>query len=118
MQKNANQPNLNPKPLRRRRPAPVLRFCPTAWAKLLFFRDRGDTEIGGFGITDADDLLYVREFVSVRQSVTMASISFDDQSVADYFDHQVDAGHKPEQFGRIWLHLNPSPLSRPKSSDL
>ena len=28
---------------------PVLRFSPTAWAKLLFLRDAGDTEIGGFG---------------------------------------------------------------------
>ena len=41
---------------------PVLRFSPTAWAKLLFFRDRGDCEIGGFGITGADDLLRIEDF--------------------------------------------------------
>ena len=35
--------------------APVLRFSPTAWAKLLYFRDCGHTEIGGFGITPVDD---------------------------------------------------------------
>ena len=28
-------------------PKPILRFSPYAWAKLNFFRDRGDTEIGG-----------------------------------------------------------------------
>ena len=117
MQKNTNQPIPMPQLQRRRRPAPVLRFCPTAWAKLLFFRDRGDTEIGGFGITDAEDLLYVREFVSVRQSVTMASISFDDQSVADYFDQQVDAGNKPEQFARIWLHTHPGYSPEPSGTD-
>jgi hypothetical protein len=54
---------------------PVLRFLPTAWAKLLYFRDRGDTEIGGFGITKADDLLYVEDFVTVEQAATGASIS-------------------------------------------
>src|SRR5262245_50863551 len=41
----------------RRKPA-TLRFSPTAWAKLLFLRDLGDSEIGGFGITPSDDLLY------------------------------------------------------------
>src|SRR4051812_35743192 len=38
-----------------------LRFSPTAWAKLLFLRDIGDTEVGGFGITPADDLLFVED---------------------------------------------------------
>ena len=38
---------------------PMLRFSPTAWAKLFYLRDLGDTEVGGFGISDPDDLLYV-----------------------------------------------------------
>ncbi len=96
---------------------PVLRFLPTAWAKLLYFRDRGDTEIGGFGITKADDLLYVEDFVTVKQEVTGASISFDDEAVADLFDNQVDAGRKPEQFARIWLHTHPGNSAQPSSTD-
>ena len=44
---------------------PVLRFSPTAWAKLLFMRDMTDNEVGGFGITQADDLLFVADFVLV-----------------------------------------------------
>ena len=96
---------------------PVLRFLPTAWAKLLYFRDRGDTEIGGFGITKADDLLYVEDFVTVKQEVTGASISFDDEAVADLFDSQVDAGRKPEQFARIWLHTHPGNSAQPSSTD-
>ena len=96
---------------------PVLRFLPTAWAKLLFFRDRGDTEIGGFGITKADDLLYVEDFVTVEQAATGASISFDDEAVADLFDSQVDAGRKPEQFARIWLHTHPGNSAQPSSTD-
>ena len=44
---------------------PILRFSPTAWAKLLFFRDKGETEIAGFGISALDDLLYVEEFATI-----------------------------------------------------
>ena len=72
--------------------APTLRFSPTAWAKLLFLRDAGDTEVGGFGISAADDLLFIEDVQLVRQVCTMASVAFDDASVADFFDRQVDAG--------------------------
>ena len=95
----------------------VLRFTPTAWAKLLFFRDCGQTEIGGFGITRADDLLLVTDFVTVRQEATCASISFEDEAVADFFDRQVDAGRKPEQFARIWMHSHPGDSAVPSSTD-
>ncbi|MFP4106308.1 MAG: hypothetical protein ACLFVU_09480 [Phycisphaerae bacterium] len=96
---------------------PVLRFTPTAWAKLLFFRDYQDTEIGGFGILAEDDPLLVEEFVTVKQDVTMASVAFDDDSVADFFDAQVDLGRRPEQFGRVWLHTHPGHSPTPSGTD-
>ena len=96
---------------------PVLRFSPTAWSKLLFFRDRGQTEIGGFGISAADDLLRVEDFVTVRQKATVASVAFDDEAVADFFEAQVDAGRKPEQFARIWLHSHPGNSPQPSLTD-
>jgi len=96
---------------------PVLRFTPTAWAKLLYFRDRGQTEIGGFGISAADDLLLIEDFVTIKQDVTMASVSFDDEAVADLFDTQVDAGRKPEQFARVWLHSHPGDSPKPSNTD-
>jgi len=104
---------------RRREPAPppVLRFSPTAWAKLLYFRDRGDTEIGGFGVTDAKDPLLVQEFMTVKQQVTSVSVSFDDEAVADFFDAQVDAGRRPDQFARIWLHSHPGESPTPSMVD-
>ncbi len=69
---------------------PILRFTPTAWAKLLYFRDCQDTEVGGFGVTSADDLLLVEEFVTVKQDVSAASVCFDDAAVADFFDAQAE----------------------------
>ena len=98
-------------------PQPALRFTPTAWAKLLFFRDSGPTEIGGFAVTEANELLRVVDFVTVKQDVTVASVAFDDSAVADFFDAQVDVGRKPEQFARIWLHTHPGNSPEPSHTD-
>ena len=96
---------------------PHLRFSPTAWAKLLYFRDRGESEIGGFGITLAEDLLYVEDFVTVKQQVSIASVLFEDEAVADLFEEQVDLGKKPEQFARIWIHSHPGDCPHPSRTD-
>jgi hypothetical protein len=94
-----------------------MRFSPTAWAKLLFFRDRGSTEVGGFGITPADDLLYVEDIRLVRQTCTAVSVAFDDTAVADFFDEQIGVGRRPEQFGRIWIHTHPGESAQPSQLD-
>ena len=96
---------------------PTLRFSPTAWAKLLFFRDRGDTEIGGFGITDLSDPLYVEDFATVKQTATAASVAFEDEAVADFFEAQVDAGRRPDRFARIWVHSHPGDSPHPSGVD-
>jgi hypothetical protein len=96
---------------------PSLRFSPTAWAKLLYLRDLGDTEVGGFGIMTADDLLLIDDVQLVRQACTGASVAFDDLAVANFFDEQVDQGRKPEQFGRIWVHTHPGNSPEPSQVD-
>ncbi len=100
---------------RTRRPA--LKFSPTAWAKLLYFRDKSDNEVGGFGITEPDDLLCVRDFITVKQKVTPVSVKFNDEAVADFFENQVDLGRKPEQFARVWLHSHPGDSPEPSIID-
>lgn len=74
-------------------------------------------EVGAFGITRPDDLLYVTDVVLVRQRVTVASVSFENTSVADFFDSQVDQNRTPEQFARIWLHTHPDCSPDPSSLD-
>jgi proteasome lid subunit RPN8/RPN11 len=95
----------------------MLRFTPYAWAKLLYLRDLGPTEVGGFGIANADDLLLVEDIELVQQDCTAVSVEFDDDSVADYFDRQVDVGRKPEQFARIWIHTHPGTSPAPSVID-
>jgi hypothetical protein len=102
---------------RRRTSPPPLRFSPTAWAKLLCLRDLGPTEIGGFGIAPAADLLYVEDVRLVRQSCTSVTVAFDDAAVADFFDEQIDLGRRPEQFARIWLHTHPGDSPFPSGTD-
>jgi proteasome lid subunit RPN8/RPN11 len=98
-------------------PEGVLRFTPAAWAKLYFFCHAGETEIGGFGLTDPDDPLLVTDFLTVRQSVTAVSVEFDDQAVADLFEEQVDQGRRPDQFARIWCHTHPGNCPEPSGTD-
>jgi len=104
-------------PWTRSRPRPRLRFSPTAWAKLLFLRDRGPTEVGGFGIAPADDLLYVQDIHVVRQTCTTVFVFFEDSAVAEFFDDQIDAGRRPEQFGRLWIHTHPGESAQPSHVD-
>ena len=86
-----------------RRLPPILRFSPTAWAKLLYLRDLGPTEVGVFGISATDDLLRVEDVCLVQQRCSQVSVAFGDEAIAAYFDEQVDRGLRPEQFGRIWI---------------
>jgi hypothetical protein len=96
---------------------PTLRFSPYAWAKLLYLRDRGDSEVGGFGITAHDDLLLVKDVRLVQQYCTSASVRFDDAAVADFFDQQVDAGRRPAEFARLWVHTHPASCAWPSGTD-
>ena len=82
---------------RQRRPeSPRLRFTADAWAKLVHLCHRGDTEIGGFGITPPEDQLLINDFFVPQQQTTAVTVSFDDESVADFFEDQVTAGRSPE----------------------
>ncbi|MEQ8787078.1 MAG: hypothetical protein RIC55_12290 [Pirellulaceae bacterium] len=95
----------------------MLRFTATAWAKLEFLRDYGDSEIGGFGISAEDDPLLVTDLRLVRQHCTATSVQFDDLSVADFFDEQVDLGRRLESFARIWVHTHPGVSPTPSGQD-
>lgn len=96
---------------------PSLVFSPLAWLKLMLFLHAGDTEVGGFGISSKHGLLYVEDFIPVKQAVTAASVRFDDLAVADYADACVDAGMQPQRFFRIWCHTHPGASPLPSATD-
>jgi hypothetical protein len=84
---------------------------------LLFWRDLGTTEIGGFGISAAADPLLIEDVRLVRQICSAVTVKFDDGAVADFFDEQVDLGLPPERFSRVWLHTHPGGCPRPSAID-
>jgi hypothetical protein len=94
-----------------------LRFTPYAWAKLIWFRDKGRTEIGGFGITNQDDPLLVEDIAIIKQTVSSASVEFDDTAVANHFEDMFDMGIQPINCGRVWIHTHPAGLNRPSGTD-
>lgn len=96
---------------------PKLRFNPTAWAKLLFLRDRGPTEVGAFGISSTDNLLRILDIELIAQRCTESFVTFDDVAVAEFFDHQIDLGRRPDQCGRIWIHTHPGHSAEPSAVD-
>jgi len=99
------------------RPTPCLTFAPLAWLKLQYFCHAGNTEIGGFGIAAASNLLYVEDFVTVRQQVSPVTVHFDDAAVADFFDRSVDRGLSPDRFARVWCHTHPGASVTPSGTD-
>jgi hypothetical protein len=113
------KPVLPPAPLRLpRRPRPqAITFAPLAWLKLRHFLHSDHVEIGGFGISSENDLLYVERFQTVQQTVSVATVEFDDAAVADYFDDCADREIPPSRCGRIWIHTHPGDSPLPSATD-
>jgi proteasome lid subunit RPN8/RPN11 len=84
---------------------------------LLFLRDLGETEVGGFGIAADDDPLFIEDVQLVQQKCSWVHVELDDASVADFFDRQVDEGRQPDRFARIWIHTHPGDSTRPSETD-
>jgi hypothetical protein len=100
------------------RPARLeLVFSVAAWLKLQFLCHLGDTEIGAFAITPPGHPFFVEDILTIRQSCSAATVEFDDEAVADFFEEQVDQGRTPEQFARIWIHTHPGESPDPSSTD-
>lgn len=84
---------------------------------MLFLRDYGPTEVGGFGISSEHDLLFIEDVVLIRQRCSPVTVAFDDMAVAEFFDDQIDQGRRPEEFARIWVHTHPGYSPYPSSVD-
>ena len=96
---------------------PRLVFSPLAWLKLMLLMHAGDTEVGCFGVCSADDPLYVEDLAVPRQYVSVVTVRFDDDSVADHFDRMADQGVTPARCGRVWVHTHPGDSANPSGTD-
>ena len=101
----------------KKNPSGVLRFTPYAYAKILFMRDAGDTEIGGYGISGTDDPMLVTDFCLVKQKCTSISVDLDEEDSINFVERMMDNGIAPWQCQRIWIHTHPGNCPNPSGAD-
>ncbi|RLD68823.1 MAG: hypothetical protein DRI98_11365 [Bacteroidetes bacterium] len=92
-------------------------MTPYVWAKLVYMRDKGNTEVGGFAVSKLEDPLYVEDFFLVPQEASQAFVSFDDEGIAEFQEEMLEQEKHPCQCTRIWIHTHPSHFSTPSSLD-
>lgn len=94
-----------------------LRFTPNAWAKILYFRDAGNTEIAGLGVTHSDDPLLVTAFHTVEQEASHAFVEMDGDALGAYLEAMDEADIPPNRCFRIWIHTHPGDSATPSGTD-
>jgi len=95
----------------------TLRFTAYAYAKLLWMRDRGDTEVAGYATTATNDPLLVTDFRLVKQKCTGASFELDPDDLVDDVECTLDAGLAPWQTHNILCHTHPGTSASPSGTD-
>jgi len=95
----------------------TMRFTPYAYAKMLWMRDRGDTEVAGYATTATNDPLLVTDFRLVKQKCTGASFELDPDDLVDDVECTLDAGLAPWQTHNILCHTHPGNSASPSGMD-
>jgi hypothetical protein len=112
-------------PERAKRPEPRIVFSPAAYLKYSFMchAHGGHTEVGGYGVHelrgDWDNVIYIREFVTVRQQVDPAFCSLDPAHANELVVERcmADPDFNPNQLLACWCHTHPSGSVTPSGTD-
>lgn len=94
-----------------------LRFTPYAWAKLLYFRDAGDTEVGMYGITPTENPMLITDVRLVKQECSVATVELDTEDSGKFVEKMLDEGLAPWQCQNIWIHTHPGNCPEPSGTD-
>jgi proteasome lid subunit RPN8/RPN11 len=92
-------------------------LSPKAWIKLHWLCHVGPTEVAAMGFIEDPRRLVISDLHLIDQEAGPYYVSLEDDSVADYFDRMVDAGHRPGQFARVWVHTHPGNSAMPSGTD-
>lgn len=94
-----------------------LRFTPYAWAKIMWMRNHGKTEVAGYGITATEDPLLVTDFVSTKQKCTVASFDLDPYDIIEHTERMMDQGIPPWACTNLLIHTHPGNCAKPSGTD-
>ena len=81
----------------------MLMLSPIAFLKLQFFLHVADSEVGGFGISRSKNLLYVDDFLPVRQLSSPVGVSIEPGAVAEHLAEMNAIGLEPDECARVWI---------------
>lgn len=98
--------------------AKKLEIMISAWNKICYCRDTHNTEISGWLISSSQDNLFeCNDFITTKQTVTAASIEFDDEDLARFSFEMIQKGILPCMCQKIWLHTHPGNSCQPSGTD-
>lgn len=92
-------------------------FTPYSWAKLCYLRDKGNTEIGCFGVAETPDPLLLTDIFLPVQECTMSTVDLDGQSLLKYRARCRAVGLDEKHSFRVWIHTHPKMSAKPSSVD-
>lgn len=97
---------------------PNLVLTPYAFSKMVFFMRQSPNECGSMGIAlNPDNPLLINDFCFVKQDVSIGSVKFDDDSIAEFQERMDDNGIQPFQCMRVWQHCHPGDCPQPSMTD-
>lgn len=85
----------------------TLKFTAYSWSKLLWMRDRGNTEVAGYCVTGTEDPLLVTDFILIKQECTSVTFDLDPEDGVIYVEQMMDTGLPPWTFSNILAHTHP-----------
>lgn len=94
-----------------------LKLTPYAWAKLLWMRDKGGTEVAGYCVTGTNNPLLITDFVLIKQECTIVTFDLDSDDSVEYVERMMDEGLAPWQCMNILAHTHPGDSTDPSSVD-
>lgn len=95
----------------------TLKFSPYVWAKMRWMRDRGPTEIAGYGITGTKDPLLVTDLILVKQKSTSVTFDLDPEDGIEHTERMMDQGIPPWACMNILCHTHPGVDPTPSGID-
>lgn len=95
----------------------TLKFTPYAWSKLLWMRDRGPTEVAGYGVTGTENPLLVTDFILIKQECTAVTFDLDPEDGVEYAEKMTDRGIPPWACQNILIHTHPGDSPSPSGVD-
>jgi len=97
---------------------PTLMFSPYAWAKLMWMRDHGPTEVGGFFLFDSPYSFRVVDLLMCKQTCNSAHVEFDDMGLALMLEDLVFEKKIDQRCWKgMWWHTHPGDSAQPSGTD-